>query len=101
MFYQSNQNQLIVSIDQTEMNGCSLVSGENDSISNWTNASNNNGTLVSPVKSESRFSGFESADIDFKRMSSRGVIPRAKIKTIKMTLVIIFGKIFLSLFIVT
>lgn len=33
-----------------------------------------------------------SSDADFRRMSSRGVIPRAKIKTIKMTFVIVFGK---------
>ncbi|XP_025018182.1 cardioacceleratory peptide receptor isoform X2 [Tetranychus urticae] len=58
------------------LNGCSLVS-ENNCCSNH-------------LTSNARFSGFESADLDFKRMSSRGVIPRAKIKTIKMTLVIIF-----------
>ena len=34
----------------------------------------------------------QDADADFKRASSRGVIPRAKIKSIKMTLVIVFGK---------
>ncbi|XP_053203694.1 cardioacceleratory peptide receptor-like [Panonychus citri] len=73
------------------INGCSLVSGDSDNSGNWTNSvNNNNGSLVSPMKNESRFSGFESSDIDFKRMSSRGVIPRAKIKTVKMTLVIIF-----------
>lgn len=29
---------------------------------------------------------------EFKRVSSRGVIPRAKIKSVKMTLVIVFGE---------
>lgn len=29
---------------------------------------------------------------DFKRSTSRGVIPKAKIKTVKMTLVIVFGE---------
>lgn len=31
-------------------------------------------------------------EVDLRRVSSRGLIPRAKIKTIKMTFVIIFGK---------
>ena len=31
-------------------------------------------------------------DPDFQRASSRGLIPNAKFKTIKMTFVIIFGK---------
>lgn len=36
------------------------------------------------------FSGFDNS----KRVSSRGLIPRAKIKTIKITLVIVTGKFF-------
>ncbi|XP_074604584.1 cardioacceleratory peptide receptor-like isoform X2 [Brevipalpus obovatus] len=40
---------------------------------------------------DGKLTGFESAEIDFKRVSSRGVIPRAKIKTVKMTLVIVFA----------
>ena len=32
-------------------------------------------------------------DQDSRRASSRGIIPRAKIKTVKMTFVIVFGKI--------
>lgn len=32
------------------------------------------------------------ADDDTKRVSSRGIIPKAKVKTVKMTLVIVFGK---------
>lgn len=31
-------------------------------------------------------------DLDTRRASSRGIIPRAKIKTVKMTFVIVFGK---------
>lgn len=31
-------------------------------------------------------------DLDSRRASSRGIIPRAKIKTVKMTFVIVFGK---------
>ena len=30
-------------------------------------------------------------DLDGRRASSRGLIPRAKIKTVKMTFVIVFG----------
>lgn len=33
-----------------------------------------------------------SDDQDSRRASSRGIIPRAKIKTVKMTFVIVFGK---------
>lgn len=33
-------------------------------------------------------------DQDTRRASSRGLIPRAKVKTIKMTFVIVFGKLF-------
>lgn len=35
-----------------------------------------------------------SDDQDSRRASSRGIIPRAKIKTVKMTFVIVFGKYF-------
>ena len=34
-------------------------------------------------------------DQESRRASSRGIIPRAKIKTVKMTFVIVFGKFFL------
>lgn len=34
-----------------------------------------------------------SDDQDSRRASSRGIIPRAKIKTVKMTFVIVFGKL--------
>lgn len=33
-----------------------------------------------------------------RRASSRGIIPRAKIKTVKMTFVIVFGKYYCKLF---
>ena len=44
--------------------------------------------------SKSKSSGSNTdCDVDRKRASSRGIIPRAKIKTVKMTLVIVFGKL--------
>ena len=33
------------------------------------------------------------SDPDCRRASSRGLIPKAKVKTIKMTFVIVFGRI--------
>lgn len=35
-------------------------------------------------------------EADIRRASSRGIIPRAKIKTVKMTFVIVFGKFVLN-----
>lgn len=35
----------------------------------------------------------DSDDLDSRRASSRGIIPKAKIKTVKMTFVIVFGEI--------
>ena len=37
-------------------------------------------------------------DQESRRASSRGIIPRAKIKTVKMTFVIVFGKLFVFLY---
>ena len=37
-------------------------------------------------------------DQESRRASSRGIIPRAKIKTVKMTFVIVFGKLFAFLY---
>jgi hypothetical protein len=45
--------------------------------------------LLSDNENHSR--KYSDNDNDFKRASSRGIIPKAKIKTVKMTFVIVFG----------
>lgn len=42
-----------------------------------------------------------SDDQDSRRASSRGIIPRAKIKTVKMTFVIVFGEYIYIIFYAT
>ena len=50
----------------------------------WMDAgANRDGRMGAPMLDE---------DQDSRRASSRGIIPRAKIKTVKMTFVIVFGK---------
>jgi hypothetical protein len=39
-----------------------------------------------------RHQELQQEDHDSRRASSRGIIPKAKVKTIKMTFVIVFGK---------
>lgn len=39
-------------------------------------------------------------DQESRRASSRGIIPRAKIKTVKMTFVIVFGKLYIYIYII-
>jgi hypothetical protein len=41
----------------------------------------------------SRRQQLQQEDHDSRRASSRGIIPKAKVKTIKMTFVIVFGKV--------
>jgi len=44
-----------------------------------------------------RLQQLKEEDHDCRRASSRGLIPKAKVKTVKMTFVIVFGKYLLSL----
>ena len=49
-------------------------------------------TLISVPLTEARRRKIALESDDCRRASSRGLIPKAKVKTIKMTFVIVFGK---------
>lgn len=43
-----------------------------------------------------RHQQLQQEDHDSRRASSRGIIPKAKVKTVKMTFVIVFGKFLIT-----
>jgi hypothetical protein len=64
-----------------------------DGFDAWSTATESTGVSSSISRTENNTNNrHNSHDNEFKRASSRGVIPRAKIKSVKMTLVIVFGK---------
>lgn len=85
----SKTNSIATTVFQRSSSGTTGTdsTGVSSSISRGTNDSNNH------QQSQPQSSGQQSsAAEEFKRASSRGVIPRAKVKSVKMTLVIVFGE---------
>lgn len=52
----------------------------------------NNILFITGDDHRDRLPRYANEENDCRRASSRGIIPRAKIKTVKMTFVIVFGK---------
>lgn len=92
----SKTNSIATTVFQRSSSGTTGTesTGVSSSISRGTNHDSNN-----HQQSQSQSAGQQpsSADSEFKRASSRGVIPRAKVKSVKMTLVIVFGEFALRL----